>query len=122
MIVTKSHLRHQAEAQAVARLAARLDTIRVIAGSLTPTTLAAAIIDLDENHGLTEADDQERLRARELFAEQLVCMIGEDEATRVLGGLPPSDGDLDIAARECAKETDQISSHLLESIATTVAY
>ena len=83
--------------------------VRVL-GVPLPATLAAAIIDLDENHGLTEADDQERLRARELFAEQLVCMIGEDEAARVLGGLPPSDGDLDIAASECAKDAAQINA------------
>jgi hypothetical protein len=54
--------------------------LRVLSASLTPSTLAAMIKDLDENDGLTECDAALLDVARERLERQLVCMMGDDEA------------------------------------------
>lgn len=63
-----------------------------LAASLTPTTLAAVIGDLEENDALTDYLAGLMNFAKGKFREQLVCMVGEAEAENMLDPTVPCDG------------------------------
>lgn len=60
------------------------EVIWLLAGALKPITLAAILADLQENDQLRE--DYQRLQDRisNAFEQQLKCMVGEDDASRML--------------------------------------
>lgn len=66
---------------------ARDRVVRILAGSLTPTTLAQVIADLDQvEHAAVNGDDSEQRIANQVraaFLTQLECLVGDDDA-RVL--------------------------------------
>ena len=59
--------------------------LNTLAGSLTPTTLAAMLNDLAENDQVTEYLDGLVAFAQRQFKRQLVAMVGEREADQMLG-------------------------------------
>jgi hypothetical protein len=54
--------------------------LETLAGSLTASTLAAVLADLNDERQPT--GDVQRLATR-VFGEQLVCLVGEDAAERL---------------------------------------
>lgn len=54
--------------------------LRVLAGSLTPATLAAVLADLGNNDQNTDDEQQLADHAQAAFNKQLCCMVGEEEA------------------------------------------
>ncbi len=58
--------------------------IRILCSSLTPTTLAAVIADLDAHDQETNNDQQVADAIRAGAAIQLECMVGADEAQRLV--------------------------------------
>lgn len=70
---------------AAARKHARSELLAILAGSLTPSTLAAVITDLDENFQETDRLQALHDEANHAFECQLVCMEGKD----ALGRLEP---------------------------------
>ena len=61
------------------------DMIKLLAGSLTPATLAAVINDLMENCPTTDREGALHGYASERFQAQLVVMVGETEAEALTG-------------------------------------
>ena len=61
--------------------------VRSLAGSLTPTTLAAVLNDLAENDQPTEYLAELVSFAQRHFKRQLVTMVGEREAEQMLSQL-----------------------------------
>lgn len=61
------------------------ELVWILAGALTPTTIAAVLADLEVNDQPTERLDklQNEVIARAL-ADQLFCMVGEDEAANLM--------------------------------------
>ena len=69
----------------------RLDYLRLIAGCLTPSTLAAVIADLDDaGPGIAQEDDCQKpvlhRWTRRLLSEQLADLIGEEAAAEAIDG------------------------------------
>lgn len=63
-------------------------TIRALAASLTPTTLAAVIVDLRANSQITDAQQDLADYAERMFSRQLDALIGrESETERLIGFL-----------------------------------
>ena len=58
----------------------RDEAIKVLAGSLTPATLAQVIADLQANDQITDDEQQMADHIQAAFNRQLVCMVGEDDA------------------------------------------
>ncbi len=54
------------------------DLISALAGALTPTTLAAVVSDLTNQ----ERDDLRQ--TAQAFAHQLTCLVGEEEAAKLI--------------------------------------
>jgi hypothetical protein len=61
------------------------EMLHVLAGVLTPETLAAVIGDLTDNDQLVEKFVPLHERAKAAFRDQLNCMVGEDVAREMLG-------------------------------------
>lgn len=57
-------------------IATELNLLRILAASLTPTTLADVISDLEENDQQTEEDQEIANQALRQFKLQLSCMVG----------------------------------------------
>lgn len=98
--------------QAAMAQAARHTLLEILAGSLSPETLVAAIHDLAANDQIDGGDDQMIAdQAANRFERELRDRLGNVEAERRITccGTDPIN-DLDIAARECAKDTAQINA------------
>ena len=65
-------------------LSTRENLARILAASLSPQTLAAAIADLDRNDQIDGFDQAWADMARASFATQLNCMVGEEESNRLV--------------------------------------
>ena len=58
--------------------------IRILCSSLTPTTLAAVIADLEANDQTTDAEQRIADSIRANVLDQLAAMVGADEARRLI--------------------------------------
>jgi capsular polysaccharide biosynthesis protein len=58
----------------------RDQVIKVLAGSLTPATLAQVIADLGANDQNSDHEQQIADHAQSKFLTQLECMVGDDDA------------------------------------------
>lgn len=77
--------RRQSEVRNQGRLTGHSQMLHVLAGSLTPETLAAVIRDLTDNDQLVEEFVPIHDRAKAAFRDQLRCMVGDDVAREMLG-------------------------------------
>jgi hypothetical protein len=57
-------------------LASELNLLQILSSSLTPTTLAAVIEDLEDNNQLTPEDEALASQALHQFKLQLSCLVG----------------------------------------------
>jgi hypothetical protein len=60
------------------------ETIRILCGSMTPTTLAAIIADLDANDQTADDDQRVANSIRAYAVRQLICLVGERDAERMV--------------------------------------